>query len=386
MNLKFNKQKIKYIIRFIIQLIKIIFLLIPNFVGQYRRKISYEIDKKRLLMVYDLTSQPFSIGDILVMQEAAIVKLKELELKKCDFAVLFNPSKPATGNSAFKKLDIESGLFHLASILPVAQINKYLGSVFSFDSRCQLEKHLKDNNDRLEVWPNNWKLNYTGEYLYYTIFQEILIPFYIKNGYLPSLQSRKPLEEWAFNFFKENSDGMIPITVNIRNNQLIDKHRNSNINEWLNFFSKNKKKYPVKFFILCSRSELDERLRKLSNVVIVKDFYSTVEQDLALIEASAIHMGTSSGPATMAWFNKNPYFIVNATLHLEHFSIDNLLVNVSPNLYQFVFSNPGQFFYSGNESLEILEKYFEEMWSHVKLNYYDSNRYNITPISLNWLR
>jgi len=374
------------LLREIVRILKVAIFLIPNLMGCCYRRFSVEYSGRRLMVIYDLSSQPFSVGDILVMQEAALVLQKNLELKKCDFAILYNPKKPAAGHKTFKTIDIESGLFHLASILPVAQINKNLGSIFSFDSRSQLEKYLRDNKRNLEVWPSNWKLNITREYLYYAMFEELLLPFFYKNGYLPILESRKPLKDWAHKFYEEHSKNKFPVTINIRNNHFIHKQRNSNLDEWFKFFKNNESRYPVKFFLICAHSEVDDRFRALSNVIIVKDFHSTVEQDLSLIECSAIHMGTSSGPATIAWFSHNPYFIANATLHIEHFSNENLLISVTKDTYKFAFAKTCQKFYAGKETAEILDRYLEEALQIVEPVKFRSDDGFDMSTSINWLR
>ena len=124
--------------------------------------------------------------------------------------------------------------------------------------------------------------------------------------------------------------------------------------------------YPASFVIICSKSEIDEGLRKYSNVLIAKDYYTNIEQDLALVNVSAIHMGPSSGPGTMALFSRKPFCMVNTDMINK--SYKGFVKN--GNRSRFLFSNPVQSYLSGQETPEILVDEFKRMWSTVDLDYW----------------
>lgn len=66
----------------------------------------------------------------------------------------------------------------------------------------------------------------------------------------------------------------------------------------------------IAFFVMIGeKEEIDPRFRGFSNVLIAKDYSTTIEQDLALIQAGIMFLGTTSGPATMALFSDKPYVI-----------------------------------------------------------------------------
>ena len=109
---------------------------------------------RRLLIIYDFSSQPFSIGDILIFQEASLVLRERHGLGKVDFALVYDPQSPVVPDPAFKNVDTESFLFHLSSVLPAAQVNPHLGSVFLLDSHRQLERHVANNAEEYIVWPS----------------------------------------------------------------------------------------------------------------------------------------------------------------------------------------------------------------------------------------
>jgi len=57
-------------------------------------------NSSRLLLIYDFSSQPFSIGDILIFQEASLVLRTDLGLDKTDIALVYDPSAPAVPDPA----------------------------------------------------------------------------------------------------------------------------------------------------------------------------------------------------------------------------------------------------------------------------------------------
>ena len=47
--------------------------------------------KRRLLSIYDLNNQPYSVGDVLLFQEASLVLRKKYGLYQIDFAFVYDP-------------------------------------------------------------------------------------------------------------------------------------------------------------------------------------------------------------------------------------------------------------------------------------------------------
>ena len=63
--------------------------------------------------------------------------------------------------------------------------------------------------------------------------------------------------------------------------------------------------------MICTYQEIDERLRQIPNVVIAKDFHTNLEEDLALIHASLLFMGVSSGPTALSLLSGHPFIQFN---------------------------------------------------------------------------
>src|SRR5882762_3010025 len=50
---------------------------------------------RRVLLIYDTCSQPFNIGDILIMQEGSLVLRARHGIDLVDFAIVYDPKYPA---------------------------------------------------------------------------------------------------------------------------------------------------------------------------------------------------------------------------------------------------------------------------------------------------
>ncbi len=312
---------------------------------------------RRLLIIYDLSSQPFSIGDILIFQEASLVLRERHGVDKVDFALVYDPRSPVVSDPAFRNVDAESFLFHLSSVLPAAQVNPHLGSLFLFDSHRQLERHIADNAGDYVVWPT--LVQYASrDYLFYHCFNELFREHFELHGCLPTIGSRPAASAWARQFLVEHAGESVPVTIQLRRNPA-NPARNSDIDAWIAFFRHCAGAYDAKFVIICGRNEIDGRLRELPNVIVAKDHGTSTEQDLALIEVSDLHMGMASGPGTMAHFSLKPYCMFKWDLKLG--SIDGL-VNEG-HRYRFPFSTPLQNWIFGNESEALLKTEFQHIWN-----------------------
>lgn len=317
-------------------------------------------DSASLLLIYDFASQPFSVGDILTLQEAALVQCSRHGLSSVDIALVYDPMNPVVSDPAFKSITRENFLAHLSVILPAAQVNPILRSLLLFGSHKHLEKFIADNAGRYVVWPS-LGLYAAREYLFYHCIDSLFPDYFRKHGNLPRLSSRPAVAEWAISFLaKHAEEGLVPISIQLRNNPTTPA-RNSNYPAWVNFFSKCAKDYPAKFFVICAPSEIEPGLRILPNVVIAKDFHTSLEQDLAIIEASDMHMGASSGPGTIALFNRKPYCMFGFD------GSEDLVASLGQEGHRirYSFSAEYQYWIRETETYEILLAEFENLWKHL---------------------
>jgi hypothetical protein len=327
--------------------------------------------KKRILLIYDTSSQPLSIGDIIIVQAASLALLRKYQCESVDFVLLYDPSALISSDQTYSEINNDNIFYYLSSVLPISQINQFLGSVMVLNSKELLTKIIVDNAETYEVWPSSWRFA-SRDYLYYEIFDKVIYRYYKETGQRIRLICRPFLLRWAKDYFLGNTHPQIPVTINIRNNQAYQQHRNSNLDVWYQFFLHCESLYPVKFIIICSQSEIDEKFRELSNVLFSKDIGAGIEQELALIQSSALHMGVGSGPISMAWFGDRPYLMVNTKYPPGYFENEDMLVSIGEGLSRFCFATEFQRIYSEVETVSFLIEQFSILMREVNINEWQS--------------
>lgn len=207
-------------------------------------------------LIYDLRTQPWSLGDILVAQAA--------KLTECDEYDIVFLHDPRVRPDNFKFIPAEFGDYLNWTMASA----KAMKSTKSVTIRPATDEPL-------------------GNYRFYDFMEKIVAKPTV-------LQVRDDLREWAEAFHKEH--GTIG-TVNIRKNPYTPHYRDANVDAWREFLE-----------------SVDERLVVLGDVPIDGNhIYSThsTEKQLALIQTSNFHMGSSSGPLSMAIHGTHPYRAFN---------------------------------------------------------------------------
>ena len=251
----------------------------------------------------------YTVGDMLLLSEVTLCLRLIHKAEKVDMCFVCNPESP----TRFDRPEISSYNYnhHLNSLVPLVQVNPYLGSLFMFDSYEHLEKFVSDNIDRYHVWPPGNE--YANKVMSYRRNWKFVEKFYNNNDFIPHLYCRPFIANWAKSFMKKHVFPHVAVTVQLRNNKRKKGESNAPIDQWVKFFNHCAERFPVKFVVICDYEEIDDRYRELSNVIVAKDFHTTVEQDMALIQAAAMFMG-GSGPLVMAVFSDMPYLIIVKTM------------------------------------------------------------------------
>lgn len=314
----------------------------------YKRKTNI-----KLLGIYDLSYQPFGIGDFIDFNQSCLLKAYDFNLEIIDIA-LINSNKTKNKSIEYDIIKKENSFFFINSIISVIQLNSKIGSIFIFDDHDQYIKFILDNKNNYIVFPKNKQLA-LKKYIYRVAFSDVYFNFYNKYKKINYLEIPQYLKSWSISFFKKFENNKTTfITVNIRNNPIHSLDRNSNLDVWIDFFEYCKSKYNIKFIIICAKSEVDERFRNLENVIISKDYNTTLEQDLSLISSSTIHLGTASGPFSVALYSKKPYIMFSwngdSTTHKCIKKVDNY--------FQLIFANKYQKIFTKKENLEVLKNEF----------------------------
>ena len=270
--------------------------------------------KKRILGIYDYKALPWSIGDPLLFIE----KLNTLKIihdaEEIDICIIYDRDNPG-GNRKEPNINPNNAQDYILEFLPLFSACPYLGSLFQFNSRDEFYLFLKRNLDRYIVFPP-LRGHLSEMYnLAVPIGQNHLLEiqeFYIKYGYIPYLRIGERNSDWAKWFYKKHlPENAMPIALSLRQpNSPVYCDRNADPKVWSSFIERCKNTFPEVIFVFIGmREEAWEGLRTMSNVLIAKDFGTTITEDLALIRGSLIYMGTSSGINIIAYFSVLPYLI-----------------------------------------------------------------------------
>ncbi len=305
---------------------------------------------KSILFIYDFNTQPFSVGDILTAQAASLALAKFNGCETVDLAFIYSADNPAIDAPDYKYMNVGEFYFHLMPLITVLQVNPLLRSLFIFDSKKRLEKHIVDNSDRYLVWPTVG-MHASGEYLFYSCMNSLFVDHFNLYGNPPYLESSQPTKLWAESFIEDAAHGVeIRISLQIRLNPY-NIARNSVIPAWGALFQKLEQlKIHVIFFVVCGLNELPKEWVIYKNVVLVKLNHTSLEQDLAVIGACDYHMGASSGPAMVAILGSKPY-------RLYGYDGDESRLRCLVNEFgrqRFSFSAPNQYLLRRREDADIL--------------------------------
>jgi glycosyltransferase involved in cell wall biosynthesis len=317
--------------------------------------------KARLLTIIDYAVQPYSIGDFLVYLMGSLVAAESAGMEKVDLCLLSDPSRPHADPIMRSRVNAQNHHSHLMSFLPLVELHPRLGSLFVFDKVSEMEGYLANAGGSYDLWPSSAALD-EKKYMYYDIFKMVK-EHHRQRGEIPQFRFSASLADWTNAFFRLHGASAVPVTVNLRNNPHYHANRNYSLTAWKKFFERCHETVPVKFIIAGAASEVAPSLRTLPNVVFAKDHQTTLLQDMALIHFAAFHLGSSSGPATLAMFGTKPYYIFNCDSlpYLAHYG--GAVKQNGAGELQCSFAQKLQSFGVGPETADGIWQQFQKIWS-----------------------
>lgn len=263
--------------------------------------------EKRLLAICDFRTMPYTVGELLYFQEMTLALRIEYHVDKVDIVWLCDPANPARG--ADQGITPDNYHLHLSRLLPLAHVNPHLGSFMLMDSSDRLNSYIVDNIDRYHVWPS-YK-DYSVKRPTYPSYFNNMLAFHARHGFIPYLSCKSAMVDWASSFLQREAGGRLPVVAHLRKMGNATG-RNALLDCWLEFFDYCRTEFAdVQFIIIGDREEIDPRFRRLSNVIFSKDYGTTIEQDLALIQSGNAYIGCCSGVAMMSLFSDKPYVVFN---------------------------------------------------------------------------
>lgn len=214
-------------------------------------------------VTYDLRTQPWSLGDLLLFLGVCRTKFGSFEV-----------------NFRFDE-NIRPAHFEFIPQQPGKHLQLMLDTATCIHG-CDAVGVSGESSE----WPET-----TSYYLHYWLLDQLKT--------WPTLECKHKFQEWARDFmFSYGTEGV----CHVRRHPYISDGRNSNIPAWKEFFDR----MNCRVALLGDVPELETK-----KAVVPK---AGVGCQLALVELCQWYMGASSGPLTMAWFGSAPYRVFNASI------------------------------------------------------------------------
>lgn len=302
----------------------------------------------RILGVIDFNEEGFAIGDAMVFQVFLNILMIRHGAQKVDTTYIDDPSHANTRKEAYHRT-----LYLKRMLSSLHELNPNAGSHFHFDSNAQFADFLQKHREKYVVWPIlHGSLTCRGLY-----DMKQIIDFYHETGSLPRLSCRQELINWAHSFVVDHIGKAKLVVVHLRANPSRRESKNSNIDAWDRFFAAHKDEGSVKFTIIGTKEEIIPKFREYKNLIFAKDFDTTLEQDLSLLQIAHISLCSTSGPGVFPRF---------AGLPTITFGLSPVYTDDIPEGATYPFLTRYQKVFWGKEPFELIEHEFTALMD--KLN------------------
>lgn len=331
---------------------------------------------KRILSIWDFRTVPYSMGDLITLISRLETDLIKNQVDKFDIVFFCDPEKP-TRDFGDQKITTKNFHAYFGSLMSTVFISNNIGSFFIFDNLYRLHKFINDNKDDYIFMPTVESIE-NKEFCYRKNFNYIQCYFKeIKN--LPMINCRQGTLENITLFYKQNILPKFPVVCHIRNSKS-QPERNANVQEWNKFFIDAWYSNPDIVFIIIGTKEETKEFRDMTpNVIISKDYFNSIEEDMCLIYTSLFFMGTRSGPLMMALLNKIPCVIFGYVPVWEKLQENNKF-NFMTDLQKLIFEK---------ENKEMIKEEFENLYKNVNkkdwlnyINLFKNEEYNKSTIMI----
>jgi hypothetical protein len=315
----------------------------------------------RQLAVYDCALQP-TLGEFCIFLQASLSLSAHLGIEDVDLCLVNDPS--LIRNRDFAPLMTNDGALRakIFELLPMTQLHPNIRSIIVVD-RIQDAVDLARRTEK--PYKSCWRpceALASGKYMYYSDLT-LLDQLHHGKQVVPRLRARPPVADWAKQFLSEHCAGGIPVTVNLRSNPTHCVNRNMDARVWRNFFDQTASRHAATFFLLGAASEDFSLFRGCRNAVVTKDWHTSVEQDLALIEYAGLHIGCCSGPSIHPLFiDDKPTLIVRSDVvpDLPNYHGSMMWDDTGTHLL-FSFGSPNYRSTARPETVEFLTAEFDRM-------------------------
>lgn len=314
--------------------------------------------RERFAGIIDFSYQHYALGDLLTSQVNIACRATERGCRGLDLYVVVDPAAPAARAQSF--ITPENYLTHLDNVFPALLVSPMLRSIRLIrDPLTATRSLLTLLARRVPMWPP--LSDHLRRRMTYPLGHGIINRFHGRHGYVPRLEAPRGYAGWARRFIEQRHPGRFLVCINPRQSRLTLTpavvQRDAPLPEWYEFLRAVGRRYPdVHFFMLGGFAEWEHTLLRLDNVSIPRTMGLTLAHELALLVASNLFMGTSSGFATMATFSGVPYVIT----HIEPFFAR--YAGVAPGAARYPFAVADQHLVWRREDARLLLHYFQRVY------------------------
>lgn len=283
-----------------------------------RLVLTPSLRKKRILGIWDFKALPWSVGDPLAFLQTLSVLRIASQAEAIDICIVYDRENPG-GNRFSINLSSENVQDYLIDFLPLLGTCPDLGSVYQFNDRLEFYRFLKASSGRYDIFPPLGEhlgeiYNFDGGAPY-----DHIMAFHAAHGYIPHLRIGSRDRSWADWFYLSHlAEKAVPVTLSLKGTSH-SPERNANPEVWLAFIDRCRSDFPeVVFVVVGIREEVFDGLRSRPNVIVAKDFGTSIMEDFALIRTSMLYMAMTSGVCTIAQFSDLPYLMFQMPIYTLH--------------------------------------------------------------------
>lgn len=322
-------------------------------------------ERPRVLGLWDVRKAPLRLGNMVILVEELQAQA-ELYDGEVDGVCFIHDSSRLLPVSATPERDgamapLDASACADSAALSVLINLEGVSSCYHAGSVSAVKEFLYRQLRPYVVWPSLDTLDGRGRIDYAYGSTLFLQGFFKERGRLPSISAKPEPLRWAREFIETHVRPAYPVVAHMKNAPPERCQSNANVGAWGAFFEDSVARRDVKF-VLIGNEDVDDRIRRLPNVIVTQDFGSAVARDLALIQTACAYMGMASGPCSMAMFSDIPYLICK---HPDH-TPDKMARELGDRDH-FSFAAPTQKILRIFETRELLMSEFKRLWSQVDL-------------------
>lgn len=327
----------------------------------------HNMKDKKLLGVwnfYETATNGGRIGDFLSFLQA----LNVLEESSCgvynvDICIIDDKSHPNLKKQGYVKT-----YNHRKELSSLTNFLDKIDTVYHFKSEKQFDDFFEENKSKYIRFP----LKNANPY-----DQTFILDHFIQHHFdMPHLTVPKEILSEVYEFHETHTRPGLPIVLNIRNNPYREQFKNTDIDlleGFLKYYECGDKYNEFKFIIICGKSEIPDRLRKLKNVIFSKDHFDSLEYDLALIQSAFLFIGFDSGITLYATYTGTPLL---SLWKPRKYTYSDYFVKRGYSFFDY-YKDIQKIFNTNKEQISLIKE-FEKMITYLDKNHINNHTKNYT--------